>query len=270
MRKQSQAPPASLRADARRLYGADPIAYEAGRPEYPERVYEVLTHRCGVGPETDVLEIGPGTGRVTRRLLDLGAHVVAIEPDPSLASHLREATDRPHLEVLNGSFEEASVPDEAFDCVAAAMSFHWVDQDVGLPKLRRVLRPGGWAALWWTAFGDHTRPDPFYDAIAGLLPPGAAPPRGTTSFEHDAEERERDLVDRAGLVDIAAEPIRWTIRMNASETRALYASTIALLRLPTNDRERLLDRLAATVDEQFDGTVARPFLTTLYTARRAE
>jgi SAM-dependent methyltransferase len=232
-------------------------------------VYNVLTTRCGVSVGKNVLEIGPGTGRVTRRLLELGARVVGVEPDASLVAHLRENIDQPAFEVVHGSFEEASLPDRGFDCVAAAMSFHWVDQQVGLPKLGNVLRPGGWAASWWTVFGDPTRSDPFHDAVEHMLPQSAGPARQvTTSFELDADRRERDLVELAGLEEVHAEFVPWTTRMTAAETRALYASMIAVLRLPPAERHRLLETITATVDKRFGGVVTRPFVTVLYTGRR--
>jgi hypothetical protein len=45
--------------DRRRLFGSDPTNYHEARPEYPERVYELLTSRCGLGPGTATLAIGP-------------------------------------------------------------------------------------------------------------------------------------------------------------------------------------------------------------------
>ena len=68
------------RAEGRRLFGLDPQAYEAGRPDYPQAVYQSLVHRCGLAAGARVLEIGPGTGLVTQRLLAEGAKVVAVEP----------------------------------------------------------------------------------------------------------------------------------------------------------------------------------------------
>ncbi len=79
------------RDEGRRLFGLDPIGYRAGRPDYPEAVYETLIQRCGLGPATQALEIGPGTGLVTQRLLGAGAHVTAIGPDPSMATYLRDS-----------------------------------------------------------------------------------------------------------------------------------------------------------------------------------
>ena len=98
------------RDEGRRLFGLDPAGYRAGRPDYPEAVYETLVKRCGLGPTTRVLEIGPGTGLVTRHLLRQGAHVTAVEPDPSMSSYLFETAASAYLDVVISSFEEADVP----------------------------------------------------------------------------------------------------------------------------------------------------------------
>jgi SAM-dependent methyltransferase len=262
-------PPEWLRSEARHLYGDDPENYDAGRPEYPKRVYELLETRCGVGRGTDVLEIGPGTGRVTRRLLDLGARVSAVEPDPRLAEYLAAQTEGHGVKVIAASFEHAPLIDHSFDVAVAAMSFHWVDQQIGLSKLGRVIRPHGWAALWWTVFGDPDRPDPFNDATKKLLEEdGNLPPSHQPQFELDAVQRTWDLTNRAGLVDAESELIRWNIRLNPDAVRALYGSMIRIRRRPRDERERLLDIIATTAAQEFGGVVNRPFVTAVYTARR--
>ncbi len=146
------------REDGRRLFGLDPSVYEAGRPQYPPAVYDALERRCDLSEGVRVLEIGPGTGLVTRRLLAAGASVAAVEPNANLAAFLREAFADvgPAFDVLEAPFEEADVEDAAFDLAVAATSFHWVDQETGLAKLGRVIRPGGSVALWWTLYQDPT------------------------------------------------------------------------------------------------------------------
>ena len=79
------------REEGRRLFGLDPSVYEAGRPQYPSALYRALEDRCGLAGGARVLEVGPGTGLVTRRLLGAGASVVAVEPDANMAAHLRDA-----------------------------------------------------------------------------------------------------------------------------------------------------------------------------------
>ncbi len=254
----------SLRGAARQVYGSDAAGYDAGRPDYPDEVYDVLRDRCGLGPGTVVLESGPGTGMVTRHLLAHGARVVAVEPDPALAAYLRDAVPG-DLDILVGTFEEAPLPEGHFDLAVAATSFHWVDQAVGVPKLGRVLRPGGWVALWWTIFDDPDREDPFREATGKLL--GTDDPDGQrrrSQFQLDAAGRCDDLRRLGGLVDVDSRRIHWSVRLTSDQVRALYASLIEIRRRPPAEQERVLAGLVDIADHEFGGEVDRPFVTALY------
>jgi SAM-dependent methyltransferase len=257
-----------LRAEARSAYGLDVAGYAAGRPEYPERVYEVLEKRCALQPGSVVLECGPGTGQVTRRLAEVGARVTAIEPDPAMAAYLRQALRGKEVDVVGASFEDVLVEDGSFNLVVAATSWHWVDQTVGLPKLGRIVQAGGWVALWWTIFADPERPDPFHDATYALLGEDRDRPIRTSQFQLDQHGRRSDLVDLGGFVNVESECISWTAHLNPSAVRALYASFINVRRLPDADRQRVLDSLEEIASVQFGGVVERPFVTVLYTGRQ--
>jgi len=260
---------ASLREAARHVYGGDAAGYAQGRPEYPEQVYDVLRGRCGLHEGSEVLEIGPGTGLATRRLLAYGAQVVAVEPDEGMAKFLTGTLGGPHLEVLGGTFEQAALPSGAFDLAVAATSFHWVDLAAGLPKLGRILRPGGWVALWWTIFDDPDRPDPFRDATARLL--GDADlggQRRRSSFQLDTAQRSRDLERLGGFEDVRSRLILSSVRFTSAQIRAFYGSLIEVRRRPPVERRSVLDAIQAIAEHDFDGEVTRPFVTVLYTARR--
>ncbi len=183
----------------RLLFGQDPAGYDAARPGHAEEVYEILRERCGLRPGSKVLEVGPGTGQATRRLLVLGADpLVALEPDPGLAAFLRKSLDE-RIEIRPTTLEAAELEDD-FDLATAASSFHWVDEDVGLARFRDALRPGGWLALWWTVFGDARRPDPFRDAVDPLVHELPRSPSeatgGRPTFAHDGEARVAALAAR--------------------------------------------------------------------------
>ena len=77
-----------LHRQRRGLFSSDVVAYDTARPGYPEPVYELLRQVCGLGPGTDVLEIGPGAGQATRRLLDHGAALTAVELSAEFAGLL--------------------------------------------------------------------------------------------------------------------------------------------------------------------------------------
>ena len=198
------------REEGRRLFGRDASLYEAGRPQYPEAVYETLEQRCGLTSGCRVLEIGPGTGLVTRRLLQAGASVVAIEPDPGLAAYLHTAFEESPVEVVESSLESAILEDGAFELALAATSFHWVDQEVGLGKLHRAIRPGGSVALWWTLYRDVWATDQFTRAVEEILGPhtrGAFDEPGRPPFQLDVEHRLRDMRLWGHFEDLEAEII---------------------------------------------------------------
>jgi SAM-dependent methyltransferase len=259
------------RAEGRRLFGADPAAYDLGRPGHSPLVYEVLVERCGLGPGTSVIEIGPGTGQATRRLLELGADpVVVVEPNPSLAQYLEQLYgDR--LELVRASLEEADLGPNRFDLAAAASSFHWVDERVGVARLITVLRPGGWCAIWWTLFGDDGPPDPFITATSPLLEGlDTSPTTGEEGRPRHALDGERRLsaLVAAGFVDVEHELASWEAHWDAMRIRALYGSFSPILALDEARRKAILDEIARIASDEFDGRVTRRLTTSLYTARK--
>jgi SAM-dependent methyltransferase len=250
----------ALRRPARTVFGADAAGYAAGRPDYPPAVYAILRDRCGLRAGADVIEIGPGHGLVTRHLIDAGARVTACEPDPVFAGELADAY--PAVRVVATPFEDADAGPA--DLVVAATSFHWVEPVAGLHRLHAVLRPGGWAAIWWTIFSDPTRPDPLLAAVTAELGFEPGNQRGGTAYQLDTGARVADMRDGAGLVDVAGERFAWDHPMDAAAVRALFASQIAVRRLPDTERERALDAIA----RHAAGGDIRPMLTVLYTGSR--
>lgn len=258
--------------DGRSAFGADAANYDAARPEYPARIYEILRERCGLQPGTKTFEIGPGTGLATRRLLDAGASVTAVEPDARLCVKLRECAGDPPLHIINATFEAAQLPPAAFDLGVSATAFHWMDQRAAIAKVASLLRPRGWWAVWWNVFGDPTRDDPFHDATAHLFP-ASTNPSHSSLFKHPfalhSEARIADLQSAGAFEDINCDVVRWTLVLTADRTRALYASFSNVTTLPETERTHLLDALHEIAMTAFNNRVERQMCTALYTARRA-
>ena len=260
------------REEGRRLFGADPALYDRVRPGHAERVYEILVDRCGLGPGTSVLEVGPGTGHATRRLLELGASpLVALEPNVELARYLADSGgDAADIRVV--ALEDANLADAAFDLAVAASSFHWVDESLGLVALFRALRTSGWVALWWTGFGDPSRPDPFHEATTELLDGMPKSPAGSHRGGRTPTEFGSaawlDALAAARFEDVSLERIPWSRTFDARGIREIFSTFSPFLSVDDQTRTAMLDELERVAAVEFGNRVEKPLLTALYTARR--
>ncbi|HUG64659.1 MAG TPA: class I SAM-dependent methyltransferase [Gaiellaceae bacterium] len=259
------------RSVGRRFFGSDPEMYDAVRPGHPDGVYDIVRARCNLTPGSKVLEIGPGTGQATRRLLELGADLlVAIEPDPALAEYLLDALGS-RVDVRVTTLEDAELEPAEYDLAVAASSFHWVEEALALAKLRPAMRSGGSIAIWWTSFGDEMRPDAFSLALDPLfedIPHGpSGPTEGRPSFARDVERRLAAM-DAAGFEDAEHAELRWRNAWDTAGIRGLYSTFSPLSALEPARREAFLDEVAQIADTEFGGRVEKPLVTSVYTARK--
>jgi ubiquinone/menaquinone biosynthesis C-methylase UbiE len=122
--------------------------YDRHRPAYPDELVDQACRVAGLGSGDHVLEIGCGSGQLTRSLVARGLHVTALEPGTSLIALARQNLDGAgEVEFVNAQFEQASLPGEGFRAVFCASAFHWVDPEVSWQKAADVLVPGGTLAL---------------------------------------------------------------------------------------------------------------------------
>lgn len=246
--------------------------YADARPGYPPALFQLLRGRCSLGHGTRVLEIGAGAGQATLPLLRNGAKVTAIEPGPDLAAQLRARTGGLDLEIVVSRFEDASLPENAFDLVACATAFHWLDADVALARCASALRDHGWLALWWNVFGDEARPDPFHHALQPVL--GAKAPQliaeGNSLMPYALDTKTRRAeIRRARLFGpIQYEVFRWEGRHDPVALRRMFGTFSNFIALPDALRLEILDDIERIAREDFGGLVVRPYQTVLYLAQR--
>ena len=135
-----------------RRYGKvfDEIAdeYDRRRPAYPDELIDQACRVAGIGSGDRVLEVGCGSGQLTRGLVARGLHVTALEPGKSLIALARQNLEGAgEGEFVNAQFEDALLPREQFAAVFSASAFHWVDPKVSWQRAADVLVPGGTLAL---------------------------------------------------------------------------------------------------------------------------
>lgn len=131
----------------RLVFGTVAEAYDAHRPGYPDELFDSLVAEAG--PDARVLDAGAGTGKVARALADRGLVGTAIEPDPDMAGVARRRLEGTGWEVVVGGLETCEIDDGAYDLFACGQAWHWIDTERGLERIRRLLRAGGLAAIFW-------------------------------------------------------------------------------------------------------------------------
>jgi ubiquinone/menaquinone biosynthesis C-methylase UbiE len=135
-----------------RRYGKvfDEIAteYDRHRPAYPDELVDQACRVAGIRSGDRVLEVGCGSGQLTRGLVARGLHVTAVEPGKSLIALARQNLEgATGVEYVHAQFEDASLPREQFQAVFSASAFHWIAPEVSWQKAADVLVPGGTLAL---------------------------------------------------------------------------------------------------------------------------
>jgi ubiquinone/menaquinone biosynthesis C-methylase UbiE len=122
--------------------------YDRHRPAYPDELLDRACQVAGIGSGDQVLEVGCGSGQLTRGLVARSLHVTAVEPGTSLIALARRNLEGAGaVEFVNARFEDALLPHGHFQAVFSASAFHWVDPTVSWRKAAEVLVPGGTLAL---------------------------------------------------------------------------------------------------------------------------
>jgi ubiquinone/menaquinone biosynthesis C-methylase UbiE len=140
--------PAPSARDHGKVFDEVAAEYDRNRPMYPDELVDRACQVAGIGDGDQVLEIGCGSGQLTRSLVARGLHVTALEPGKNLMALARQNLEGAGVvEFMNTRFEDASCRPEDFRAVFSASALHWVDPEVGWLKIADVLVPGGTLAL---------------------------------------------------------------------------------------------------------------------------
>ncbi|MEV0649325.1 class I SAM-dependent methyltransferase [Phytomonospora sp. NPDC050363] len=127
-----------------RSFGQAADAYDAIRPSYPR---EAIEWALGTEP-LEVVDLGAGTGILSRLLAAVGHRVTAVDPDHKMLAALR-AKSAGVADARPGDAEHIPLPDASADAVTAGQAYHWFDPGHAHPEIARVLRPGGvFVPIW--------------------------------------------------------------------------------------------------------------------------
>ncbi len=127
-----------------KVFNEDADLYEKIRPGYPKEVFTDLQNYTNLNSNSNILEIGCGTGQATHDLLMISNHITCVEPGKDLLQIARRKF--PELSFINSKFEDLKT-NKLFDVIFAATSWHWVDPHVGYEKAYKLLQNTGYLAI---------------------------------------------------------------------------------------------------------------------------
>jgi SAM-dependent methyltransferase len=241
------------RAERSMSFGAIADDYDRLRPPPPEAAVDWLVPEgCQVA-----VDLGAGTGLLSRALARRVPRVIAVEPDERMAAVLR-ARD-PAIEVAQGRGEAIPLPDASADGVFVSSAWHWMDPERAVPEIARVLRDGGRFGVIWTS-RDHEvdwvrelhrlrEPDQHRE------PGQPAEPAGPDAQERP-RARRREVTLPGGSPFGAAETASFAFRraMTISDIVAMLGTYSGLITASPQDRTATFARLRAALGQWFPGT----------------
>jgi SAM-dependent methyltransferase len=142
--------------------------YTRGRPTYPDALVAHLRAAGALPPQGVVVDLGAGTGLSSEPFLRAGYAVIGVEPNgPMRAAGDERLAAYPAYRSVDGSAEDTTLAPGCAHLVIAGQAFHWFEPARAGAEARRILVPGGWAALVW-----NDRPatgTPFLEGYEALL-----------------------------------------------------------------------------------------------------
>ena len=256
------------RRHLRVTFDAVAALYDAARPGYPAAMYDDIRTLSGIPAGGDILEIGCGTGQATLPFAERGYRITCVELGAELATLARrKLADYPHVEVRIGAFETDSLPNVAYDLVISGTAFHWVAPE-SYPKLALVLRPRGAVALFWNKHVVGDVDSGFFDQAQPIYR-HYAPEMVRTEKMPTADDLPDESASLAATGLFGAFTVRrypWVARYDAKSYLKLLDTYPDHYTLPTDRRQRLYQGIAALIDGEFGGEIAKQYLTVLYLA----
>ena len=206
------------------------------------------------------VDLGAGTGLLTRALARKVPQVVAVEPDERMAAVLRarsagarpsgtpfRGAGSPGIDVVQGRGEAIPLPDASADGVFASSSWHWLDPERAPREIARVLRDGGRLGVIWTSRDRGTEWVREVESFRDVVRP--ADDRDQQWPPHHREVRLP--ADLFGSVESAS--FSFTRRMTIGDFVDMLATYSGAITARPQDREAGLAQARAVLERRFPG-----------------
>lgn len=245
------------------------LLYNEIRPRYPEKLFETLIEVTRLQEHSTLLEIGPGTGHATMPLAKRGFDITAVELGAALAEVARyELRDHKNVRIYTGAFEEIALPENSFDLIFAATSFHWIEPSIRFSKPHSLLKDKGHLAIIHTNHISDEKGDEFFNASQAIYDRYDFTDKDQKpTFLKNKELKAIDIDERLfKLTHFQVFPT--TITYTATQFVKLLNTYSNHLAAPKEVQQAFYEEMATLINNEFQGKVEKWFSMSLTVAEK--
>lgn len=265
------------------LFDNEATLYDRYRPSYPVWLFNLLAKESHLSADSNLLEIGAGTGQATLPMAERGFQFTALEPGQQLSDILRrKATNYPNVSVITGKFEDLDLPEGSFDLIYGATSLHWINPETLFSKTAQLLKPGGYMASIYNELVETEEDVRFYNlfepivlryGVTSVLRAGTTPetanPVGPLVKHMEGLAPKYDLPETFEKVGFFVQDPPQAVEYHNAADYINYLRTIShVLQLPENERKAFFSDVTDIVEANFGGAVTLHFAATMQLARK--
>jgi SAM-dependent methyltransferase len=223
--------------------------YDKWRPTYVSQLYKDIMNFKEINQFSNVLEIGIGTGQATLPILEKGCFLTAIELGDKLAEFTKQKFSKyANFDIKNMAFQDYECQPNSFDMIYSASAFHWIPEEIGYPKVYKMLKSGGIFAR----FANHPYRDKENDELhiamqevySKYMP--SSPPE--PEYSEEQCKKRADISKRYRFVDVNYRLYHRTRIFNAQEYISLIGTYSDHRALEENKRMEFLNGIKNAID----------------------
>lgn len=208
-------------------------AYDSVRPAYPDEAVAALIEAARSGRGVNVpgrgplraADIGAGTGKMSELLARGGLLVDAVEPSEAMRA---QASAIEGVTWHDGVAEETGLPNDVYDIVVFAQSWHWMDPERAGLEAARILAPGGALAIVWNQMAVSI---PWVHRLTRIMRSG------------DVHRPDRPPTPGGGFAPMTLTQVAWEDRMTPEEILTLGTTRSSYIRSSEAGRARMQENL---------------------------
>ena len=244
-------------------YSSAALAYDKARPRYPEALISHVAHLVQLGSHSRLLEIGCGSGIATTAFAGYQCPILCVEPNPDFCEIAKRNCKQFQKVIINqSSFEECPLEVSAFDMVVSASAFHWVQPEVGYPKVADTLRDNGYFVLLW-----NKEPQPTSD-VCQLLAESYLQMGLSSLGQFETEEKRQQMlkalvqpaIESRLFKEVDSRQITVDIRYTVEDYLLLLSSYSPYLSLEESRRNNLFEMLRRKINDDLMGTIELSYI----------